>query len=110
MEHPQKMKKIDHIIRYAETSEKAIEKYLSERVKEIGGLSLKFTNQNMVGFPDRLICLPGGKTVWVELKSKGKKPTKIQILRQEELAGLGFDVYIIDNKPAIDELINHWRI
>ena len=103
------MKKLEAITRHAEVSEKAIETYLVEQVKTIGGICLKYSNANMVGYPDRVICLHGGKTVWVELKSRGKKPTKIQTIRQSELVSLGHEVHVIDNKPMIDELINIWR-
>lgn len=103
------MKKLEHITNHSEVSEKAIEKYLVEQVKAIGGICLKYSNANMVGYPDRVICLHGGKVVWVELKSKGKKPTKMQAIRQAELAGLGHEVYCIDNKNTIDELIRIWR-
>ena len=103
------MKKLENIICHSEVSEKAIEKYLVEQVKGIGGICLKYSNANMVGYPDRVVCLHGGKVVWVELKSKGKKPTKIQTLRQSELVCMGHEVYTIDNKRTIDELINIWR-
>ena len=104
-----KMKKLEHITKHAEVSEKAIEKYLVEAVKSIGGICLKYQNANMVGYPDRVICLHGGKTVWVELKSRGKKPTKIQTIRQSELVSLGHEVHVIDSKPKVDELISIWR-
>ena len=104
-----KMKKLEHITKHAEVSEKAIEKYLVEAVKSIGGICLKYSNANMVGYPDRGICLHGGKTVWVELKSRGKKPTKIQTIRQSELVSLGHEVHVIDSKPKVDELISIWR-
>ena len=103
------MKKLEHITNHSEVSEKAIEKYLVEAVKAIGGICLKYSNANMVGYPDRVICLHGGKTVWVELKSRGKKPTKIQTIRQSELVSLGHEVHVIDSKPKVDELINIWR-
>lgn len=103
------MKKLEHITRHAEVSEKAIEKYLVEQVKTIGGICLKYSNANMVGFPDRVVCLHDGKVAWVELKSRGKKPTKIQTIRQSELVSMGHEVHTIDNKPDIDKLINDWR-
>lgn len=103
------MKKLENITKHSEVSEKAIEKYLVESVRSIGGICLKYSNANMVGYPDRVICLHGGRVVWVELKSKGKKPTKMQTIRQNELASLGHEVHVIDNKPMIDELINIWR-
>ncbi len=90
---------------HAEVSEKAIEKYLTEQAEANGLLCLKYSNPNMVGYPDRLLVLPGGSVVWVELKSKGRKPTKIQQIRMTELTGMGHLVRVIDNKPDIDELI-----
>lgn len=103
------MKKLENITRHSEVSEKAIEKYLVESVRAIGGICLKYSNANIVGYPDRVVCLRGGKVVWVELKSKGRKPTKIQTIRQNELVSLGHEVHTIDNKQSIDELINIWR-
>ena len=100
---------MENITKHSETSEKEIEKYLSRRVKEMGGIALKYSNQNRVGYPDRLVCLHNGKVVWVELKSKGKKQNLIQVCRQKELEAIGHKVYVIDNKPAIDELIKEWR-
>lgn len=102
-------KKIADIVNHAEVSEKAIERYLVDEVKKLGGVCLKYSNQNMAGYPDRLILLPGAITIWVELKSKGKKPTKIQTIRQNELVSMGHEVYTIDNKQAIDKLIKVWR-
>ncbi len=98
-------KAASNIADYAEVSEKAIEKYLIEQAEANGLLCLKYSNPNMVGYPDRLLVLPGGGVVWVELKSKGRKPTKIQQIRMSELTGMGHLVKVIDNKADIDELI-----
>ena len=96
---------IENIIHHADVSEKAIERYLVEQARQNGLLCLKYSNPNMVGYPDRLLVLPGGGVVWVELKSKGKKPTKIQLARIDELKSIGHSVYVIDSKADIDELI-----
>lgn len=97
---------IENLTRHADVSEKAIERYLVEQAKLHGMLCLKYSNPNMVGYPDRLLVLPGGGVAWVELKSKGRKPTRIQQMRIAELTGMGHLVRVIDNKHAIDELIN----
>ncbi|MBP3514391.1 MAG: VRR-NUC domain-containing protein [Elusimicrobiaceae bacterium] len=94
-----------NIADHAEVSEKAIERHLVEQAKQNGLLCLKYSNPNMVGYPDRLLVLPGGGVVWVELKSKGRKPTKIQQIRMGELTGMGHLVEVIDNKVDIDKLI-----
>lgn len=94
-----------NIVEHAEVSEKAIERYLVEQARQNGLPCLKYSNPNMVGYPDRLLVLPGGGVVWVELKSKGRKPTKIQQIRMSELTGMGHLVEVIDNKTDIDKLI-----
>ena len=96
------MKGIENITAHAEVSEKAIEKYLVRRATENGMLCLKYSNPNMV--------LRGGGVVWVELKSRGRKPSKIQQLRMAELAAMGHRVLVIDNKAGVDELINAAKI
>ena len=96
---------IANIVNHAEVSEKAIERYLVDEVKKLGGVCLKYSNQNMAGYPDRLILLPGAITIWVELKSKGKHTTALQDIRLRTLNKLGYDTYICDNKEAIDKII-----
>lgn len=96
---------IENLTHHADVSEKSIERYLVEQAKQNGLLCLKYSNPNMVGYPDRLLVLPGGGVVWVELKSKGRKPTKIQQIRMSELTGMGHLVEVIDNKADIDKLI-----
>lgn len=98
-------RRIENITNHADVSEKAIERYLVEQAKINGLLCLKYSNPNMVGYPDRLLVLLGGGVIWVELKSRGQKPTKIQQIRMAELTGMGHLVKVIDNKPDIDKLI-----
>ena len=99
-------KQVENIIRHSEVSEKAIEAYLVRRCKESGLLCLKYSNANTTGYPDRVVCLPHCNVVWVELKSKGKKPTKLQEIRHQELRELGHQVFVIDSKEGVDKLIS----
>lgn len=98
-----------NIADHAEVSEKSIEKYLVEQAEANGLLCLKYSNPNMVGYPDRLLVLPGGSVVWVELKSKGRKPTKIQQMRIAGLRNRGHYVWVIDNRKSIDNLMEKYR-
>ena len=98
-------KKIANIVNHSEVSEKAIERYLVDEVKKLGGVCLKYSNQNMAGYPDRVALLPGGRTIWIELKSKGKKPTKLQTIRIDQLASLGHQVFVADSKERINEIL-----
>lgn len=102
-------RKIENITRHSEVSEKAIERYLVEQAHLAGMPCLKYSNPNMVGYPDRLLVVPGGEVVWVELKSKGHHPSKVQQLRIAELESLGHLVCVIDNKADIDNLITETR-
>jgi Holliday junction resolvase len=103
-------KSIGNIVHHADVSEKEIERYLVTRSKRNGWPCLKYSNPNMVGYPDRLIALPGGFVVWVELKSRGRKPAKIQQARIDELCAMDHDVYVIDNKDDVDCLIRHLEL
>ncbi len=98
-------KKIEKIVRHADVSEKAIEAYLVRRVKDLGGVCLKYSNPGVVGYPDRVVLLQAGVTVWVELKSKGRHPEKIQQLRIDQLRAMGHNVAVVDCKQDIDLLL-----
>lgn len=97
--------RIKKIINRSEVSEKAIEAYLVSRCKESKLACLKYSNQGVIGYPDRLVLLPGGKVVWVELKSKGAHASAIQIIRHRQLEGLGHKVRIIDSRLGVDLLM-----
>jgi len=86
-------------------SEKALERKLGAEVKKLGGWSVKMLSGLITGLPDRLVLLPGGRVYFVELKSTGKKPTKIQSAIHEKLRGLGFKVLVVDNSEKINEFI-----
>ena len=98
-------RKIENIVRHADVSEKAIEAYLVRRVKDLGGVCLKYSNPGVVGYPDRVVLLPGGFVVWVELKSKGRKPNRVQQLRIAQLREMGHNVAVVDGKDQVDVLL-----
>lgn len=86
-------------------SEKDLEKALYARVRDAGGHALKFSSMSEIGYPDRLVLMPRGRAYWVELKSEGKKPRKIQELRAAELVKLGFICATIDTTAKLNEFI-----
>lgn len=87
-------------------AEAAIEAYLRDEVKKIGGKAFKFVSPGNNGVPDRLVCLPGGVAVLVETKAAGKKSTPLQKAQQTRLRALGFTVYAeIDSRAKVDDLI-----
>ena len=85
--------------------EASIEKRLKNEVEKIGGKALKFVSPGTIGIPDRIVLLPGGKIIFIELKAQGKKLRPMQEYRAKELRALGFDVRCIDSVEGIMELI-----
>lgn len=83
--------------------ESKIEKHLRQRVKAIGGLCWKFTSPGMNGVPDRVVILPNGLLVWVELKAPGKAPRINQERRHKELWERGQRVVVIDTIEGVDK-------
>lgn len=87
-------------------SEKVIEHKLVKAVKENGGLCIKLLTYQFIGLPDRMCLLPFGKIVFVELKTTGEKPRKIQVTVHNALRKLGFRVEVIDSVKQIEPLLN----
>ena len=87
-------------------SEKETERYLRDKAKALGGRSYKWVSPGCSGVPDRIVILPGGRVVFVELKSEGKTSTAQQKKRQAELRALGCTVYAdIDTKAKVSEVL-----
>ena len=86
--------------------EKEIESALVKRVKENKGLCLKFTSPSMTGIPDRIILLPKSRMGFVETKRPGGEPRPIQKKRIKQFKDLGFKVYVLDNKEAINKILD----
>jgi len=82
-------------------SEKDIERKLTEEVKKLGGLSIKLLPSLINGLPDRMLLLPGGRIIFMELKSTGEKPRKIQIFIHKRFKTLGFPVYVGDTWEGV---------
>lgn len=87
-------------------SEKLIERKLVDAVKAKGGLCVKFYSAYQRGVPDRIVLMPQGRVYFVELKSTGKKPTKLQELFIGKLRSLGFIVEVIDTIEKLTEFVN----
>ena len=85
-------------------SEKWLERELVRRTEQVGGVAYKLHSQQMTGFPDRLCLLPEGRTVLVELKSKGRTPSARQRLVIMKLRAIGHDVRVIDSEEGLDAL------
>lgn len=89
--------------------EKRIEQKLVKATKDMGGIAPKFVSPGFDGMPDRLVLLPCGKLAFVEVKSPGQKPRALQAARHKLLRGLGFRVYVLDDKQQIGVILDEIR-
>ncbi len=88
------------------TLEKAIEKRLSDKVRSRGWLSYKFSSPARRGVPDRLLVLPGGAVVFVEVKRAGGKLSRLQEVEIETLQGVGAEVFVVWSHEDVDGLLS----
>ena len=83
--------------------ESSFERRLVKRIKDMGGLCLKFTAQK--GVPDRIVLLPDGKICFIELKAEGEKPRLLQLKWIEILKNLGFVAGWADNMEEVMSIL-----
>ena len=88
-----------------QNDERDIEKFLVQEVKKKHGKAFKFVSPGTLGVPDRLICLPGGITCFVELKRPGGKPRPVQRFCLLYLYHKGHRVAVVDNKDTARALV-----
>ena len=87
--------------------EKSIEQYLRRQVEARGGRCVKFDPTYNRGWPDRIVLLPGGKLVWVELKRpRGGVISGAQGVAHEELRRLGQQIVVLKDREEVDEFID----
>lgn len=75
--------------------ESTIEAHLVREVRKRGGLCYKFISPGSPGVPDRIVILPGGVTVYVELKTESGRLANIQKWQIEELRKRGAAVRVL---------------
>lgn len=87
-------------------SEKVVERKLVELVKMNGGMCIKLLCDQLIGLPDRMCLFPGHKMVFVELKTTGRKPKRIQAYMHNKLRALGFRVEVIDTVESVINFVD----
>lgn len=111
------------------TRERDIEAHLVKSVKALGGEVRKVQWIGRRGAPDRLVMLPKvvypkwsgslkpgtvcwaetwskpSKTIFVELKAPGEKPTTLQLREHERMRAMGQTVVVIDSIEGVDDLL-----
>lgn len=86
--------------------ENEIEEYLVHCAKRAGGEVRKLKWIGRRGAPDRVVMLPLGETIWVELKAPGKAAKPHQLREHDRMRRMGQVVEVIDSMLAVDTLLN----
>lgn len=86
--------------------ERDVEQRLVRLVEGLGGICLKHGQD---GWPDRIVMLPGGLIVWVELKRSTGKLSDLQQYRRRQLEQVGQKVQYLWSADAVDGFIDGLR-
>lgn len=85
--------------------ESQIEARLVRGVKALGGRAYKFVSPGNTGVPDRLVVLPGGRIIFVELKTDTGKLSPMQIQQIKLLQSMGAQVRVLYGLEAVEEFL-----
>ena len=91
------------------TREKDTEAWIRKEVEKLGGVFLKFTSPGNDGVPDRIAIFPDSRLVFVELKKKTGKLTKIQEYQISRLVCLHQQVCVVRGRRAAEEFMRDMK-
>jgi hypothetical protein len=85
--------------------EKHIESHLVKKVKEIGGVAYKFVSPANRGVADRVVVLPGGGVIFVEVKSATGRLSPLQEQFAKDMQRLGQNYIVLNSREAVNAFI-----
>lgn len=80
--------------------ERDVERRLESLARRHGGVCWKWESP-VAGVPDRILILPGGRVVFVEVKRPGGRTRPVQDAIIRRMRGLGADVRIVDDADGL---------
>ena len=89
--------------------EREIEEKFKVSMEGLGCLVFKFVSPGRAGVPDRLVAVPGGKCIFVELKRPGGKLRPLQRYWKKAIESIGGTYYVVDSYKAIANLCQEIR-
>lgn len=89
--------------------EARVERKLREAAEAAGGRAYKFLSPGVIGVPDRIVVLPGGRVCFVEVKAPGMRPRPSQRHVLRELYALEVRVATVDNETTARRLVELMR-
>ena len=85
--------------------ESRVEKVLTLGVKLRGGWAIKLVSPGYAGMPDRLVLLPGGRVIFVELKTEIGRLSPRQRQVHLRLENLGFKVEVLYGMDQVRDFL-----
>lgn len=85
--------------------EKDIEARLVRGVKKLGGVCFKFVSPGNVGVPDRIAIFPGGRVIFIELKTETGRLSRAQEWKIKTMRGVGADVRVLYGPLEVSEFL-----
>jgi hypothetical protein len=90
--------------------ESEIERYFVWAVQWLGGVTYKFKSPTQRGVADRIACMPGGDTWFVELKTKGGRLAPLQKVFAADMDRLGQLYVCLWSTEGVDEWASHYDL
>lgn len=85
--------------------ESEIEAWLKSRIEKLGGMFLKFTSPGNDGVPDRIVIMPAGICVFLELKTRKGKLSEIQKYQIRKLLDCCQQVAVVYGPDAAEDFL-----
>lgn len=86
-------------------SEKTLEQRIVKYAESLGALTYKFVSPGHSGVPDRIFIF-GGKTVFMELKTPGKKLAPLQAYQIRQIEKRGVEVHFVDSFQCAKKILD----
>lgn len=90
--------------------ESAIEKALVKGIRDAGGWAIKLTSPGNSGVPDRLVLMPGGKVIFVEMKTDTGRLSPLQENTRRRLMNLGMDIRVLYGMQAVRQFADEMML
>lgn len=92
-------------MRYSKIIEADAESFLLQSVKALKGLCFKLKFLGVMGAPDRLVLMPGGRFFFVELKQSTGELEPSQAVLFPRLEKRGFKVHVLYGIEQVKEFV-----
>lgn len=85
--------------------EAAVERSFRDRLRKMGCLVYKFVSPGNDGVPDRIVITPGGRVIFVELKTERGKLSDIQNYQIGRIRDHRQDVRVLYGGDDVDRFV-----